>query len=101
MENDFLKTEQDKASFLEAILNPAEPNEALKKAMLRYKQAIESGELIVSEEKISISCDCDTTDPSVKSIVQNSKDYLDEQGLPKLSTGLPKEKTLIIKKDGK
>jgi Protein of unknown function (DUF1778) len=36
----------DSKAFAEAILNPKEPNAALKKAARRYKQAIDSGELI-------------------------------------------------------
>jgi Protein of unknown function (DUF1778) len=36
----------DSKAFAEAILNPEEPNTALKKAARRYKQAIDAGELI-------------------------------------------------------
>ena len=36
--NVVLKSMQDKRIFLEAILNPAEPNDALKKARLNYQK---------------------------------------------------------------
>jgi hypothetical protein len=36
----------DSKAFAEAILNPKEPNAALKKAARRYKQAIDAGELL-------------------------------------------------------
>lgn len=36
MKDKILKTEEDKKIFAKALLNPAEPNEALKKAMKNY-----------------------------------------------------------------
>lgn len=36
--NQILQSLEDKKIFLEAIMNPSEPNEALKKAAMRYNQ---------------------------------------------------------------
>jgi Protein of unknown function (DUF1778) len=36
---------EDSRAFAEAILNPKEPNTALKKAFRKYQQAIDAGEL--------------------------------------------------------
>lgn len=41
---DILLTEEDKKIFLENIINPPEPNEALKKAQKNYKKFIKENE---------------------------------------------------------
>ncbi|RYU93006.1 type II toxin-antitoxin system TacA family antitoxin [Emticicia agri] len=40
--NQILRSIEDKKVFLEAILNPASPNDSLKKAQLNYKKFIEA-----------------------------------------------------------
>lgn len=39
MKNNIFKTTEDKLVFINAILNPAKPNNLLKQAMVRYRKA--------------------------------------------------------------